>query len=759
MLEKIRSLLGGAPLVPASPATPRLALDSAPRIEPNWPVVEGPRRGLNINPALIAQLQDMQAAQGAAIDWAAKFKPADVMPGTAPTGEGAPAVAMDSICDNIPGTLGLYSGYAQMQGVDFIGYAALSLLAQHPLIRAMVETLADEMTRKWIEFSGQGAEESDAERVKALQASTEKFHLKRQFNRAMKKTGYFGGCVLFIDMGDDTYSEAGKREVQTPLTLDSKKITEGSFKGFRLIEPINAYPAPYNADNPLAPGYYKPDAWLIQGRKVHASRLLHFTQNEPPILLKPAYNFFGIPLAQMALDYVDRFDTVRIAVAKLVKRFSTSILKTDMSQMLNGGGYEDAASLKARALLWSLMGSNDGLMTLDMEGEDFVQVNTPLSGLADLVSQQLELLAAISRTPAVKLLGISPKGFNSTGEYDEANWYDHVSSQQQIVFADNLDRAIKIIQLSENGQIDDDLTHRFVPLHELSETEKVTNRKANADTNAIYIDRGVISVEESRAQLAADPDSGFESLDVDDLPEPPPQMEEGKEEDSAGAADAQFNESDHPRKPDGKFGEGGTAEKKSPEGGAGKPVTSLTGSELHSTDFPTLTPENVVEAANSWFKANLQGKNVAREGLGDVRISGKTWKKLKRGLPTDLDKARLIPAIPDIIAHGESTGRFPVDKDRTDNVAAFHHLVATVELDGKPVEVGVSVAEDEFGNLAYNLNRDPSDLLEKRKAPILPRLEARGSEPSTGDASARDSSIDQDADSLNLVILDPEGGS
>ncbi|WP_027815214.1 DUF1073 domain-containing protein [Paraburkholderia bannensis] len=535
MLDKLRSLVRGAPLLPPSPATPRIALDSAPRIEPNWPTVEGPRRGLSISPALLEQLQSMQGAQHAVIDWPAKFKPADVMPGTKGDEKGAPAVAMDSICDNIPGTLGLYSGYAQMQGVDFIGYAALSLLAQHPLIRAMVETLADEMTRKWIEFSGQGAEESDAERVKALQAATEKFHLKKQFNRAMKKTGYFGGCMLFIDMGDDTYSEAGKREIQTPLTLDSAKITKDSFKGFRLIEPINCYPAPYNADNPLADGYYKPDAWLVQGRKVHASRLLHFTQNEPPILLKPAYNFFGIPLAQMALDYVDRFDTVRIAVAKLVKRFSTSILKTDMSQMLNGGGYDDATSLKARALLWSMMGSNDGLMTLDMEAEDFVQVNTPVSGLADLVSQQLELLAAISRTPAVKLLGISPKGFNSTGEYDEANWYDHVSSQQQIVFADNLDRATKIIQLSENGKIDDDLTHRFVPLHEQSEVEKATNRKSNADTNAIYLDRGVVSPEEVRAQLAADPDSGFESLDVDELPEGLPGAEEGNEPDADSA--------------------------------------------------------------------------------------------------------------------------------------------------------------------------------------------------------------------------------
>ena len=521
MLEKLRSILGGVPLV--SPGAGRASATPTPRTEPHWPAVTGPQRsGLKISPTVIDALVAQDAAAGEAVDWAAKFKPPIVAPGTVPAaGGGAPEVAMDSVCDNLATTLGACGGFNQLSGVDFIGYAALSLLSQHPLIRAMIETLADEMTRKWIEFGGQGSEESDAKRVKALQAATEKYRLKAYFNTAMKKTGYFGGCMLFIDMGDDTRSPAGMAEVQTPLTIDSAKIGRGSFKGFRVIEPINCYPAPYNADNPLAPDYYRPTGWLVQGRRVHASRMLHFVQNEPPILLKPAYNFFGIPLAQMALDYVDRFDTVRISVAKLVKRFITSVLKTDMSQLLNNGSYEDAASLKARALMWSLLGSNDGLMALDKEAEDFVQVNTPLSGLADIVSQQLELLAAISRTPAVKLLGISPKGFNSTGEYDEANWYDHVASQQSIVFADNLDRAIKIIQLSETGQIDADLTHKFVPLHEQSETEKATNRKANADTFAVYYDRGVLSAEEERTRLASDPDSGYDSIDVDDLPEQP----------------------------------------------------------------------------------------------------------------------------------------------------------------------------------------------------------------------------------------------
>lgn len=531
MIGKLRSLFRGAPLLPAAPSSVTLAKDAA-RVEPHWPSTMGPtRKGLKINPMVFDTF-----TQPAAVDWKAKFKPAEVAPGTIPKGQKNPEIAMDSMCDNMAETIGLRSGFNSLSGIDFIGYAALSLVAQHPLIRAIVQTLADEMTRKWIEFSGKGTDESDAERIKKLDDATKKFKLKEYFNAAMGTTGYMGGAMLFIDMGDDTDSAGGIAEIATPLTLDSGKIPKGSFKGFRLIEPINCYPAPYNAANPLKPGYYQPDRWQVQGRLVHGTRLLHFIQNDPPILLKPAYNFFGIPMAQMALDYVDRFDTVRIAVAKLVKRFSTSIVKTDMSQILAGGGYEDAQSLRGRAAMWSTAGSNEGLMFLDMDQEDFVQENTPLSGLADLVSQQAELLAAIARQPAVKVLGLSPKGFNPTGDIDQSNFYDHVSSQQGLIFTNPLDVAIKVIQLSEFGVIDEDITHSFVPLHELSETEKAANRKSNADTNAVYLDRGVIRTEEVRGQLAADPDSGFESLDVDDLPEPPDPTggEEQQDSDSAG---------------------------------------------------------------------------------------------------------------------------------------------------------------------------------------------------------------------------------
>ena len=75
--------------------------------------------------------------------------------------------------------------------------------------------------------------------------------------------------------------------------------------------------------------------------------------------------------------------------------------------------------------------NNDGVLAIDKDDEDVLKLETPLSGVTDIVRQSLEILAALNRTPAVKLLGISPSGFNATGESDIRNYYDYITSQQE----------------------------------------------------------------------------------------------------------------------------------------------------------------------------------------------------------------------------------------------------------------------------------------------------------------------------------------
>ncbi len=85
---------------------------------------------------------------------------------------------------------------------QFPGYAYLSGLAQNPLIRAGIETTADEMTRRWIKLTLRGGGEPDAGRAAALSALMDAFDLQGLINRAAAMTDYFGGCLVYIDTGE-----------------------------------------------------------------------------------------------------------------------------------------------------------------------------------------------------------------------------------------------------------------------------------------------------------------------------------------------------------------------------------------------------------------------------------------------------------------------------------------------------------------------------------------------------------------------------
>ena len=442
-----------------------------------------------------------------------------------------PVLAMDASLSGL-GLYGLVSqGLAAMYGVpQFIGYAALSNLSQNGLIRAGVESVADEMTRKWLELQSTG-DDDNAQMLTDLTNELKRLKTRQHFNDAGNKLGYFGGCLIYLDMG-----EATDAELLTPLVLDAAKVPVGSLKRLVVVEPINLYPGKYNASDPLAPDYFTPSTWRVLGREIHASRFLYFASNVPPLLLRPAYNFFGIPMAQVALDYVTGFTGNREAAARLLEKFSLTIWKTNMEAFLQGQGGTD--DIDRRALYAAQQRDNDGVMLIDKELEDMVQINTPLGGVTDIVQMSLELLSAIFRIPAVKLFGISPKGFNATGDADMRNWYDYVASQQKKQFGEPMERLLKFVQLSLYGKIDDSITFRWLPLWEMDPAQAATIRKTDADTTAVLITNGVVSTEEARQKLAQDQDSGWEGLDLSVVPEPPvEEPQDGKSKPKNGAMD------------------------------------------------------------------------------------------------------------------------------------------------------------------------------------------------------------------------------
>lgn len=439
------------------------------------------------------------------------FRPPTLMPGVAPANA---ILAMDSNMSDVYS----YANQGVAGGDGFAGYPALAMLTQRPEYRMLSEKTAQAMCRKWIEFTSEGAADDKADTIKVIEDALEEYKVRDHFRTAATYDGFFGRCQLFVDLG-----EIEGDELEMPLFMDKAKVGRDKLRRFKIVEPMFTYPSDYSATNPLSENYYAPRQWYVMGQKVHASRLLTFVSRPVPDILKPSYNFGGLSMSQLAKPYVDNWLKTRTSVSRLISNFSTTALKTNMTTMLLGGeGSEgEGDDLISRAQLFTGMRDNQGLMLLDNDSEDLVQLNVPLGTLDALQAQSQEHMASVSSTPVAILMGITPTGLNASADGEIRIFYDHVLTQQELIFSDNLRKVIDIIQLSKLGAIDPDIKFRFVPLWQQTESELAVNRKSDAETANVYVTMGAMSPDEVRDKLAKDPESGFEGLSGP-APEPEP---------------------------------------------------------------------------------------------------------------------------------------------------------------------------------------------------------------------------------------------
>lgn len=450
------------------------------------------------------------------------------------------------------------------EGIGFLGYAYLAELSQRPEYRHISETIAEEMTREWVQLVSNGDDddgesfaakakalkdrfgkvEGDDERTELLAAWLELFQRQEaagtprteklktidarmrelkardHFRRAAEIDGLMGRAHIYIDTGKTEDAD----ELKTALVVDRRKVRKGGIKRLTVVEPTWSYPNRYNSTDPLKGDFYKPQTWFVMAKEVHRSRLMTFVGREVPDILKPAYAFGGLSMSQMAMPYVQNWLRTRQSVSDLLASFTTWVVKTDLSSILLGG---DATQMNLRADMFNRTRDNRGLMMLDKgaggddKGEEFENISAQLGTLDKLQAQAQEQMAAVSRIPLVKLLGITPSGLNASSDGEIRVFYDHIAAYQEKLFGSHLDKLLKLVQLDLFGEIDPDIGYEFKPLWQLDDAAAAAARKADADIDCEYLDRSVLSPKEVRRKVASDRSSPYASLDVDDLPEPP----------------------------------------------------------------------------------------------------------------------------------------------------------------------------------------------------------------------------------------------
>lgn len=405
------------------------------------------------------------------------------------------------------------------EGQAFMGFPALAMMAMRSEYRRPSEILADEMTRNWGEvvFTGEReGKDAVADKMEVIESELTRINAQDTLRKAFEQDGFFGGSHIFINMGNDG-SNGNATELSTPLVRTPQKIKKDSFVGLTVVEPMWIYPSTYNASNPLAADFYRPQMWYVMSTHVHCSRLINIVSREVPDLLKPAYSFRGLSLSQMMKPYVDNWLQTRQAVNDIIQKFRTTVLSTDMDVSTMAG----SETFFNRIKMFVAGRNNSGVLAIDKNNEDFQDVTASLASLDKLQAQSQEHMATSPGIPLIKMFGITPTGLNASAEPEMQTFAESLSSAQEKNGTPVMKTVLEVIQLSKFGEVDPNISWKWNPLKHLDKKEEADINYVNAQADDIRINNGTIDQAEAREALAHDEDGPYPGLDLNYTPEVP----------------------------------------------------------------------------------------------------------------------------------------------------------------------------------------------------------------------------------------------
>ena len=398
----------------------------------------------------------------------------------------------------------------------FIGAQLCGIVAQNWLVNKACSMPGDDAIRKGYNVVSIDGEELDPEAVKIIKSYDKAFRINFNMREFIRKGRIFGiRIAMFKIMSTDPdYYEK-------PFNIDG--VTAGSYKGIVQVDPY--WTAPMldgaSASQPDTLHFYEPTWWIINGKKVHRSHLIIFRHAEPVDVLKPQYIYGGVPLTQQIMERVYAAERVANEAPELAMTKRTTVWRTDMEAVM-----ADTNAASARLNQWAQYRNNYGIKLGDKEGDEFQQFDTSLSDFDALIMTQYQLVAAIAGVPATKLIGTTPKGFNSTGEYEEASYHELLESIQTHDLSPFLERHHQLVMKSyvepQLGKTENlDVMVNWLPLDTPTAQELAATNLAKAQAGAVLIQSGALSSEDERQRIATDKTSGYNEIGImeDEMPE------------------------------------------------------------------------------------------------------------------------------------------------------------------------------------------------------------------------------------------------
>jgi len=375
-----------------------------------------------------------------------------------------------------------------------------ALYSQNWLASAVVDVPSNDMTRNWISIL-----DEDEDREDIISKELKRLGAKQKINQALKWAGAYGGSVIIMMVDDG-------RPLHEPLTKQA--VRNNGIKNLIVLDRWRVTVTAPSQDL-LSTNYGKPQFYMVSraGQQIHHSRVLRFDGEIKSIEEFERQGYWGNSTFEKTWQPISNSQGVSLEIAGMTKESNIDVYKIEgLNEMVAMGPEGEAAVTKRLTVAHQLKSYINGI-ALD-KNDDYEKKSNTFSGLADIDDKFLLKVAGASQIPLSKLLGKTDAGLNGSGEGDLKNYYDNISGRQEVEMNEPLQDLLDIIYIAKFNE-DKQVAFEFNPLWQMSQEQEATISLNKASRDAIYIDRGVVSVDTIQKQLSTDQTYGAISEDIE----------------------------------------------------------------------------------------------------------------------------------------------------------------------------------------------------------------------------------------------------
>jgi len=357
--------------------------------------------------------------------------------------------------------------------------------------RRVVDLLAEDSIRNWIDLI---FNEDDGELEAYISGRFDELKIKEKLVHLVVLGRLYGDAVMITGSLDGD--------------LPEMPLNEDSIKTISCFTNLDRYQLTIDKryENPLMPNYGEPEIYSIQLAntsnadiyKIHESRVIRFSGSYLTDHLLSQNQYFYDSELQNIYTALKHYGIATQNGAQLLVDFITKVLKIpDLATILESENGETKLLTRIRYAIAQT--SSIGLTTIG-EDEEYSKIQTPITGLVELIKLFMDVISAASKIPKTVLFGQALGTLSGAGETTRV-YYDLIKNYQEHKVRPVIERVIKLLLIAKDnpitkGKEPEKWSFKFKPLWQETEKETIEKRKIQAESDALYIDRGVLSAEE-----------------------------------------------------------------------------------------------------------------------------------------------------------------------------------------------------------------------------------------------------------------------